>query len=347
MIKFSVIIPTRNLSYYLLFENLPAFDKQISHNFEVIVLPNESSLYDLTLLRKYKWLRIIPTGKITRPAEKRDIGVEKAKGEIIAFIDDDAYPSPDWLDYAKKMFRDDSLVAASGPGILPEHTDRSEQMFDAVLTSVFGSGWMTYRFTQGNKVWVDDYPSMNFFIKKNVFLELGGFNNDYWPGEDSKLCNDLLKKKKKRVLYDPRLLVYHHRRNSLKRFLKQHANYGFHRGAFFSHGDENSRHVSYLIPTFFLIYLVFLFISSFVLVFFRSNHFLLISYFFILVPFIFYIWALLYLFFNTFIKTRNLHVALGAPAALFLTHLTYRILFINGFLTGKNKKTNIYASYQS
>lgn len=347
MIKFSVIIPTRNLSYYLLFENLPAFDKQISHNFEVIVLPNESSLYDLTLIKKYRWLRIIPTGKITRPADKRDIGVDKAKGEIIAFIDDDAYPSPDWLTNAENLFRDPALAAASGPGVLPEHTDRSEQMFDAVLTSVFGSGWITYRFTPGKKVWVDDYPSMNFFIKKKVFLELGGFNNDYWPGEDSKLCNDLLKKKKKRVLYDPRLLVYHHRRNSLKGFLKQHANYGFHRGAFFSHGDENSRHVSYLIPTFFLIYLVILVMASFMLLLFRSNRFLLISYFLFLSPFILYFWALLYLFFKTLIKTKSLLIASGASVTLFLTHLTYGILFINGFLTGKNKKTNIYASYQS
>jgi len=63
-VKVSVIIPIKQLTYYLIFENLPAFEKQTYNNFEVIVLPNEHAQYDLTLLRKYKWLKIIPTGKI-------------------------------------------------------------------------------------------------------------------------------------------------------------------------------------------------------------------------------------------------------------------------------------------
>jgi len=74
----SVVIPVRSLSYFLLFENLPNMDLQTFKNFEVIVLPNEHSTYDLTLMNKYSWLRIIPTGSITRPAQKRDIGVKNA-----------------------------------------------------------------------------------------------------------------------------------------------------------------------------------------------------------------------------------------------------------------------------
>ena len=91
---------------------------------------------------------------------------------------------------------------------------------------------------------------MNFLIKKNVFEELGGFNNEYWPGEDSKLCEDLVYKNEGKIFYHPEVCVYHHRRDNLKGFLKQHANYGYHRGAFFAHGDKNSRRLSYIIPTF-------------------------------------------------------------------------------------------------
>ena len=46
-------------------------------------------------------LRVIPTGK-TRPAEKRNAGIRAAKGEVVAFLDDDAYPVPSWLEHAVK-----------------------------------------------------------------------------------------------------------------------------------------------------------------------------------------------------------------------------------------------------
>ena len=88
-----------------MFENIPEFENQTYKKFEVIVLPNEHAQYDLTLLKKYKWLKIIPTGKITKPAEKRNIGVKEAKGNIIAFIDDDAYPGNDWLEQAVISFK--------------------------------------------------------------------------------------------------------------------------------------------------------------------------------------------------------------------------------------------------
>src|SRR5436190_22981562 len=93
---FSVVIPLKEIGYYIIFEAIPALDQQLYKKFEVIVLPNQHESYDLTLLKKYKWLRIIPTGKVTRPAEKRDIGAKEAKGNIIAFIDDDAYPPKEW-----------------------------------------------------------------------------------------------------------------------------------------------------------------------------------------------------------------------------------------------------------
>ena len=62
-------------------------------DFEIIVLPDE------------EWvpldpsIRVIPTGKV-RPAEKRDRGVHESGGEIVAMIDDDAYPRSDWLSKA-------------------------------------------------------------------------------------------------------------------------------------------------------------------------------------------------------------------------------------------------------
>ncbi len=348
-VKISIIIPVKQLTYYLIFENLPEFEEQTYRNFEVIVLPNEHAQYDLTLLRKYKWLKIVPTGKITRPAEKRNIGLENAKGEIIAFIDDDAYPKSDWLEKAIKAFKK-NLSAVCGPGILPANANLWEKVFDEVITSWFGSGGFVYRFIPEKERFVDDYPSMNFFVRKELFQKLGGFKGDYWPGEDSKLCEEIVYKEKGKILYSPKVIVHHHRRNKLKDFLKQHSNYGFHRGAFFAHGDRNSRRISYLIPTFFLLYLLFVFIY-FVFSFFsdlNTKYWILDTKYLILdtlyIPGIIYLVFMAQLFFKALLDTRNLLVAFLSPIVLFLTHITYGILFIKGYITGWKYKENIYQS---
>lgn len=329
----SVIIPVKKLSLCLISENLPAFKNQTYKHFEVIVLPNQKIKDDKTLLKKYPWLRIIPTRSLTRPAEKRDHGVRKARGEIIAFIDDDAYPNPQWLQNAVKSFTSKKIVAVCGPGILPQNANLWEKIFDQVLKTWIGSGGYTYRFVTQKKRYVDDYPSMNFFVRKKEFQAVGGFNNNYWPGEDSKLCEDLVYKRHGRILYTPKVLTYHHRRNNLPGYLEQHANYGFHRGAFFAHGDKNSVRLSYLIPTFFVTYLFFIILYSL---------FLHLPSSILYLPLVIYLFFMLYLFIRSFLNTKNLFIAFLSPFVLFLTHLTYGILFVKGFLKGLIKKEKIY-----
>lgn len=335
----SVIIPVREINYHLLFENLPALNIQSYRNFEAIVLPNEHTHYDLTLLKQYPWLRIIPTGKVTRPAQKRDIGVKEAKGDVIAFIDDDAYPTPNWLRTALAVFKKNHVAAVCGPGILPSNSNQWEKIFDEVLKTRLGSGGYEYRFVPKQARSVDDYPSMNFLIQKKLFQKLGGFNSEYWPGEDSKLCNDLVYKEKQKILYRPDIVIYHHRRKDLIGYLKQHANYGFHRGAFFAHGDQNSRRFAYLIPTFFAGYLITLLIITITTIAFRWNINILLAMF---TPFLLYTLGLLVIFFSALKNTKNVIIAFFSPIVLFLTHFLYGILFVKGFIKGAQKHKTIY-----
>lgn len=201
---FSVIIPVKEIGAYSIDEGLPGLNKLEYSYFEVLLLPNASTENDKILLKKYPWLRIIPTDDITRPAQKRNIGTRASKGDIIAFIDDDAYPSTQWLKKAACLFQEKKVEAVCGPGVLPEKTNEWEQIFDLLLKSPIGSGGYSYRFTPEKERYVDDFPSMNLLIKKEIFLELGGFDNDYWPGEDSKLCEELVYKKKGKIFLSPR-----------------------------------------------------------------------------------------------------------------------------------------------
>ena len=108
----SVVIACPAPSDYLT-ECINALEKQTYTNFEVIVLPDEPAEIDSPLN-----MQVIPTGK-TRPAEKRNDGIKAAKGEIIAFLDDDAFPVPNWLKYAVKYFACDDIGGVGGPGETP------------------------------------------------------------------------------------------------------------------------------------------------------------------------------------------------------------------------------------
>lgn len=335
----SVVIPVKKLTYYLLFENLPGMARQTYKKFEVIVLPDENTQYDLELLKQYKWLKIIGTGLKSRPADKRDTGVKHAKGTIIAFLDDDAYPDPRWLEKAASVFKKNKVEAVCGPGVIPESANRWERIFDEVFKSWIGSGGYAYRFTLGTKRYVADFPSMNFLILKKMFVKIGGFNSEYWPGEDSKLCNDLIVKQKGKILYHPEILVYHHRRNTLQGYIRQHANYGFHRGAFFAHGDENSRSFGYLVPSLFVLYFLLLIpalVSSAVM--YESSRINI----YILFPLAIYCILSTYLFIRSLLNTQSLVISAGAVYVLFLTHIVYGVSFLKGYIKGKKKGDNIY-----
>ncbi len=76
-------------------------------DFEILVLPDIAEGLSPTYLNRSQTkgavpIKIIPTGSVN-PAQKRDIAMDYARGEILAFIDDDAYPQKDWLKNALKI----------------------------------------------------------------------------------------------------------------------------------------------------------------------------------------------------------------------------------------------------
>ncbi|KKQ37514.1 MAG: Glycosyltransferase, partial [Candidatus Roizmanbacteria bacterium GW2011_GWA2_37_7] len=189
--------------------------------------------------------------------------------------------------------------------------------------------------------YVDDYPSMNLLVKKKVFLDLGGFDNDFWPGEDSKLCEDLVYKKNGKILYHPDVLIYHHRRDSLFGFLRQHSQYGYHRGAFFAHGDKNSRRFSYLMPTILVILVLYLFAIAILQILFPP-FFRVIFFPFLTFPLKLYFISVAIQGILFFVNTQNIMISALAVVALVLMHITYGLFFIKGFFIGWYKKEKIY-----
>ena len=248
----SVVIACPNGSW-MLDECLAALERQTYRHFEVIVLPDSAPLSPSPPAAH---LLTLSTGK-GRPAEKRNIGIKAAKGEIVAFIDDDAYPDSRWLENAVKYFSEPTIGALGGPGVTPPGDGFWAACGGRVYENIFVSGNYRYRYLGGRvRKDIDDYPSCNLFVRKEVLDAIGGYRTDFWPGEDTLLCEDIVRKAKRRIVYDPWTLVYHHRRPLFAAHLRQLGRYGFHRGYFVKRFPATSCRLSYFVPTLFVGYLL-------------------------------------------------------------------------------------------
>ena len=150
-------------------------------------------------------------------SDSRNRGWQKAKGEIIAFTDDDAMVGERWLEaYAEAFNQGDPNVGMVGgrvepvfeiprPGWLPPEKDYLLPSFDA--------GQEVKPFPK------ESLPmGVNFALKRSALKESGGFDtrlglksgskNPYIGGEDSFLSMRV-KAAGYLILYQPSALVYH------------------------------------------------------------------------------------------------------------------------------------------
>jgi len=266
-------------------------------------------------------VKVIPTG-ILSPAEKRDMAVKHTKGEILAFLDDDTYPKEDWLKEAVKRFKNADIAAVGGPAITPAEDSPRQKASGEIFASVTTSGAYAYRYRPSKERFVDDYPSCNFLVRKSVMDELGGFKTSFWPGEDTKLCLDITKKLKKKILYDPQVLVWHHRRELFLPHLRQIINYAIHRGYFVKKYPETSARITYFLPSFFVLWMYIAGVASLFWPLLRAVYLAILL-----------IYLLTVLIFSIIPKKPKIvHlIFLG----MIMTHFAYGVFFIKGLLSSK------------
>lgn len=315
MPKFSVIIPVVALNDYV-DESVSALQSSTFSDWELLIITNNKEAN--------KWndprIKLLDSGRVG-PGEKRDMAAQVAIGEILAFLDDDAYPDNLWLENASLAFSEE-VQAIGGPSLTPP----SNSFWQKVSGSMYEKkllGGDPIRYSRIKKaIDVDDWPSVNLFVKRDIFIKVGGFDCKFWPGEDTFLCLKL-KELNIKIKYSPDVFVWHHRRPNLFSHLKQLSNYGLHRGYFARHYPATSFRLKYFLPSFLLLAVAVL-IFGLILNFAQLNIFLSV----VLLTYFLSILSALISMFN---KYKILHLV----TLFFYTissHLLYGFHFMRGFL---------------
>lgn len=230
MLKFSLIIPTYNrpdrLSRCL--DSIAKLDYP-RDRFEVLVVNDGSSLPLEPVVNPFQErlsLRLVNQTN-AGPGAARNRGASLAKGQYLAFTDDDCTLDPQWLTHLEQQFErsPDALLGGATVNVLTENLYSSaSQILIDYLYHYYGKGDQQTCF----------FASNNIALNTDKFREIGGFDTHFTlaAGEDRDLC-DRWSYNGYPLEYVPQAIVYHAHQLSLKTYWKQHFNYG--RGAFCFH----------------------------------------------------------------------------------------------------------------
>lgn len=148
----------------------------------------------------------------------RNVGYEVARGEVVAYLDADAYPAPEWPYYLALGFDAPLVGGVGGPNVPP---DGDPPGAHAVARCPGGPVHVLLSDSRAEHV-----PGCNMAFWRKVLVELGGFDPIYEAaGDDVDLCWRLLDAGWD-IGFHPAALVWHHRRPDPAAYLRQQRGYG-------------------------------------------------------------------------------------------------------------------------
>jgi GT2 family glycosyltransferase len=213
--RISVVVCTYNGSSTIL-DCLEGIGELDYPDYEVIVVNDGSSKVVADIVRNYDYQLINIEHQGLSAA--RNVGMRAASGEIVAYIDDDARPDKDWLRYLATTFKTSDHIAVGGPNLSPPG--------DGQIAECVGNspGNPTHVLISDEEA--EHIPGCNMAFRKSALEDVGGFDSRYWiAGDDVEICWRL-RQRGWTLGYNPSAIVWHHRRNSIRTYLKQQMNYG-------------------------------------------------------------------------------------------------------------------------
>ena len=185
-------------------------------DYEVIVVSDGSTDATSHIAKEYE-VRLICTENHGLGAA-RNVGLRAATGDIVAYIDDDAYPDPDWLKFLGSAFARSEHVGIGGANLAPPDDG---EIAACVANAPGGPVHVLLEDELAEHI-----PGCNMAFKREALEAIDGFDSRFRvAGDDVDICWRL-QERGWTIGYSPAALVWHHRRNSIRAYWKQQRGYG-------------------------------------------------------------------------------------------------------------------------
>jgi len=188
----------------------------------VVLVDDCSSDDSYAIAAKYPF-RVISNRRQMGPAASRNIGIRASRGAIIAFMDSDCTAHTDFLASIEKGFAEHSDV-----GVLAGNTKIPPSTFLGNCISELGfPGGANAGF---DRIWhvsaegyTNHFSSCNFAVRAEVIDKCGMFDETFiFPGGEDSEYSLRMSRMGVKILYCPRMTVWHEPRNDLASFVRWH-----------------------------------------------------------------------------------------------------------------------------
>jgi glycosyltransferase involved in cell wall biosynthesis len=218
-------------------------DQTIRSRLEIIVVDDGSTdnTSDIARAHSVAVVRHVTNRGISAA---RNSGVKVASAPIVAFLDDDCEPEPQWAEQLLGGY-DKGVVGVGGPLVvggaagLMLHFLARHNPLDPLELELATSEKLPYRlYLYLRRQWmlpkqrgqrdVFSFASANMSVRREVFIEVGGFDERFRFGsEDEDLCRRLRRRfPTGRLVFMPTAPVVHHFERSLRDTLRRRLAYG-------------------------------------------------------------------------------------------------------------------------
>lgn len=196
-------------------ETLAALARLDYPDYEVIVVDDGSRDRLAPMVEPYDF-RLIRTEN-RGLSRARNAGLEAATGDIVAYLDDDAWPDPHWLQYLASTFQGTEHLAVGGPNVAPAN---GIDVADCVANA---PGGPIHVLISDNVA--EHLPGCNLAVRREALENLGGFDPQFHvAGDDVDLCWRL--RQHGSIGFHAGAMVWHRRRDSIRGYWKQQCGYG-------------------------------------------------------------------------------------------------------------------------
>jgi glucosyl-dolichyl phosphate glucuronosyltransferase len=210
----------------------------------ILVLDAKSSLFDFYRSRFYGDAKVVTSGSFGL-SNARNTGAKSARGDVVAFIDDDAVADTDWIKNLVAVYDDPEVVGVGGH-IDPIWENGIPVWFPEELNWILGC---SYKGLPEQKAYVRNPIGCNMSFRRSIFdlvgyfrTDMGRFGSVLLGSEEPELSLRILNMfPASKIVYEPHAVVYHKvgkSRRKITYLLRRSFYEGFSK-ALISYHDEN------------------------------------------------------------------------------------------------------------
>lgn len=186
-------------------------------SYDVILVDDGSSDDTASIANRFPDVTVLRHETNKGLSASRNAGMAAATGSIVAYTDADCFADPDWLTHLVQRLEETGADAVGGPNISPDD--------GWLAASINASPGQPTHVLESDQV-AEHVPGCNMAFRRDQLAAINGFDAQFFKaGDDVDVCWRL-QQAGGWITFAPGAVVWHHRRQTPRSYLRQQAGYG-------------------------------------------------------------------------------------------------------------------------